>query len=261
MGRPHWDHGTGIGAGLRREAGQGAEGLDDGRGETRAIAGGEQLVAGALDGEQFGTGRNELESGAEFFERAEGVTGAGGKQGRGMQTRKVLGPQLIGTPRRMERIGKQQQGLDKVGFRSGEHGRLAASVGVAAEEEASWAEAAESGDGIAQTGLILGGAVAGRPVGAELAEGKIAAKDGAAGGAEGVGEGNQKRSLAVGPGSVREDEPGSSGNRGAMQEAADGRSRGGVGELGNGGGRVHRCVDGTSAERGAEPGVQASRRV
>jgi hypothetical protein len=58
---------------------------------------------------------------------------------------------------------------------------------MAAEEEPRQAEATERFDGGAEAGLILCGAVAGRAVGTELAEGEIAAEDGEAGLAESFG--------------------------------------------------------------------------
>ncbi len=45
--------------------------------------------------------------------------------------------EVAGTPRRMQRIGLKQEGARQRGLGGEEHGGLAATVGVAAEEESA----------------------------------------------------------------------------------------------------------------------------
>lgn len=77
--------------------------------------------------------------------------------------------------------------------------------------------------GGAETGLILRRAVAGRPMGTQLAKGQVAAEDSEARVAEAFGEGDEERAPAIGPGAVGEDEAGFRGCGGAMKKSANGR--------------------------------------
>jgi hypothetical protein len=84
----------------------------------------------------------------------------------------------------MEWVGEDQEGGDEAGFGGSEDGGHAATVGMAAEEDASgslrgW-EAAERFDSGAETGLIAWGGAEGWAVGTGLAEWEIAAQDGEA---------------------------------------------------------------------------------
>ena len=70
-----------------------------------------------------------------------------------------------------------------------------------------------------------------------MAKREVATEDGESGLAEGFGEGDEERRLAVGAGAVREDEAGFRERGWAVEEAADGRIGLRVTE-GGGGGRV-----------------------
>jgi hypothetical protein len=96
----------------------------------------------------------------------------------------MLGAELLRLPGWMERVGEEQEGGDEGGLGGSEDGGHAASVGMAAEEDASgslrgW-ESAERFDGSVETGLIACGGTEGWAVGTGLAEGEIAAEDGEA---------------------------------------------------------------------------------
>lgn len=86
-------------------------------------------------------------------------------------------------------------------------------------------------------------------MGALLAEGQVAAENGEAGGGEGLRERDEERGLAVGSGSVGEDERGARRTRGRLvEEATDRRDRAGIG--GEIGVRLHGSK---STHRGQSP--------
>lgn len=198
-------------------------------------------MTGAFDGEPLRTGGNEGESGIHFVERTKPVAGAVDEESRGLQSREVLGAELVGTTRGVERIGGQEQRFDNSGLGGGEHRGLASAIRMAAEEDTGRTETAHRFDSGAEAGLIPRGAVARRTMGAKLAEGQVAAEDGEASLAEGVSEGDEERGLAVGAGAMGEDEAEFRGRGGAMEETLDGRIGGRVAELcgGCGGDLVH----------------------
>ena len=146
-------------------------------------------MAGAGDGEQSGTSRDERERGGEFVDGGEAVAHAGDEERRSAQRGEMRGAQLGRALRRVQRIAEQQERVRQAGFGGAKHGRLPASVGMAAEEDAAWGLRAHGFDGQAESGLIARGAArrrrAMRP---DLAEGEIVAEDGGACIAEGVGE-------------------------------------------------------------------------
>lgn len=115
----------------------------------------------------------------------------------------MRGAQFRGPARRMERVGEKQKaicesGFSEFGFGGAEHGRLPSAVGVAAEKDAAWCVPAHGGDGRAEALLIaFGTAARRRSVRTRLAKGKIAAEHSESGGAEGIGERDEKESVAV----------------------------------------------------------------
>jgi hypothetical protein len=161
-----------------RSTDEAAKGFDDERRQRGPVGRLEQLVTGTFNREELGAGRDEGEGSGHVVESAEAVAGTGDEERRRFEARKVLGPELVGAARRVERVGEQEQSVNQSWLGGGEHGGLASTIRVSAEEESGQAEAAEGLNSGAQTCLILIGTVAGRSVGAELAEGQIAAKDG-----------------------------------------------------------------------------------
>lgn len=110
----------------------------------------------------------------------------------------MRGAQFRGPARRMERVGEKQKAICEFGFGGAEHGRLPSAVGVAAEKDAAWCVPAHGGDGRAEPLLIAFGTAAWRrSVRTRLAKRKIAAEHGQSGGAEGIGERDEKESVAV----------------------------------------------------------------
>jgi hypothetical protein len=94
---------------------------------------------------------------------------------------------------------------------------------MAAEQDAARDLISHGSHCRSQSGLIAVGAAARRrPVGTRLAKRKIAAENGEAGTAKGVGEGSEQRRLAVRTGAVGQHQAVATGSNGAMQEASHG---------------------------------------
>jgi len=120
-----------------------------------------------------------------------------------MQVGKMLGSLLFGLARRMQRVRKQQQGRDECGIFSAEHAGLATAVGVASEKETSGDHSSLLRDRVFQAGAVAGGvAGTGRAEWPRLPVRQVAAEHGKAGCGEGLGEGDQQRSLGVAAGAV-----------------------------------------------------------
>lgn len=210
------------------QKGERAEGRDDFVWESAAILPGEEFVAGRGDGNQFGMDWDECERRGQLLDGTEGVADAVDEHCRGLEAREVRGAQLAGAPGRMERVGEQQEAIDQAGFGGGKHGRLAASVRVAAEEDAAGGSAAHGGDGGFEALLITPRAAGRRRPGrARLAKRQIAPKDDPSRVTERAGEGDEERRVRVGSRAVREHERVGGGRAGdfggEMKEAADRR--------------------------------------
>ncbi len=101
--------------------------------------------------------------------------------------------QLVGFPRGMQRVRKQEQTRNQFRLFCTEHAGLASAVGVAAEENASGDYFLHRGDGVAQTGTITGRvARSGRSVGPRLAVREVAAQHRESGGSEDAGKCDQQ---------------------------------------------------------------------
>lgn len=85
----------------------------------------------------MGSGGDELDRVFEFGDGAEAVVGAGDEKRGRLEARKVGGSQLARLLRRMKRVGEQEKAVDETGTIGGEHGGLAASVGVSPEKDAA----------------------------------------------------------------------------------------------------------------------------
>jgi hypothetical protein len=132
--------------------------------------------------------------------------------------------QLVGATGRVERVGEQQKAIEQAGFAGGKHGRLPASVGMAAEEYAARGLLPHGRDGGFKSLLVaFRTAALGWPVGTRLAKGQIAAEDGESGVAECACQGHKKRRIAVRSRAMGQDE-GIAGRMGReMEEPANGR--------------------------------------
>lgn len=187
-------------------------------------------MAGCFDGEELRAGRNQREGCGHLFERAGGIAASLDKESGRAEFGEVLGAELVRFARRMERIGEQEQRLGQAWLCCGKDRGLAASIGVASQKNTLCAVAAYRFHGRAEACLIPGCGVQGRSVGTLLAEGEIATEHGDTRGSEGLGQRGEEGSLAIGSGSVGEDEGGVGRGRvrsGFVEEAADRRVGGG----------------------------------
>ena len=69
----------------------------------------------------------------------------------------MLGAQPLGFAGRMQRIGKQQEGIDQFGLVGGQHGGLAPAIGLPAEGDSARDDGAQGADSLAQPGTVGGG--------------------------------------------------------------------------------------------------------
>src|ERR1700690_378528 len=74
-----------------------------------------QVVAGALDGEEFVRSGNEFQSFVHLVDGAEGIASAVHKECRSRELREVSGAQIGGAAWGMQRVGKQQQAGGELG--------------------------------------------------------------------------------------------------------------------------------------------------
>src|SRR5215470_12928694 len=91
---------------------------------------------------------NQLPGLVQLGERAEGIARPDDEERGNAEGRKVSDAEVVGAPRRMQRIGLKQQAARQRGLSGEEHRSLAPPVGVPAEEEAAagpFAEQAERG--------------------------------------------------------------------------------------------------------------------
>ena len=127
----------------------------------------------------MGSGGDELERGFDFGDGAESVARAGNEERRRLEAREMGGSQFLRALRRMEWVGEQEKSLNEAGFVGGEHGRLPAAVGMAAEEDTAGNLAAHGLNCCSESGAVtFCTAALRRPVRTCLAEWKIAAENG-----------------------------------------------------------------------------------
>jgi hypothetical protein len=152
------------------------------------------------------------------------------KSGR-TQIKKMLRAKLLGLAGRMQGIGEQQQSGGNFGLVGAEHAGLAAAVGVSACKHAASGHIPDRRDCVLQAGTVaLAIAGTGRAIGAILAKWQIAAEHEEAGITKSVRQRNEQRRLAISASTVREDESVAVGLGGMVQESADERVGGNVGE-------------------------------
>ena len=97
-----------------------------------------QVVTGALERQELCFGGDHFHGALQLFDRAERIAGTVHEERGRAQVRKVLRALLLGTARRMERVGQQQQARNQLWFFGAEHAGLTATVGVAAQDDLSW---------------------------------------------------------------------------------------------------------------------------
>ncbi len=217
----------------------------------------------AFDGQQFCSGGDHLERLFDLCNRSERIARAVHKQRRRVQTRQMLCALLLGTSRRMQRIGQQQQSRDEIRllFRKfcAQHAGLASTVGVSTEKDLAfppnenrvgWATLVVlkipilsqrtrqgwgnqrflyGGNCIPQPGTITSSiAGAGRSERSHLPIRQVAAQHGESARAESFGQRDQQRRLRIRSSTVRQNEPVAVGRFGRVHEAANRRIDGPV---------------------------------
>ena len=139
-----------------------------------------------------------------------------------LQFREVLNSWLIGLARSMQGIGQQDQAIGQVRRFGAQHGGLASTVTLAAEEDTARAEVARCGDGVSEALAIACGVAGARgAVGAGVAEREIASQDVESVSGEIFGECDQQDGLGVAAGAVSEHYGGGGIGGRAMEESAN----------------------------------------
>lgn len=135
-------------------------------------------MSGAFDDQKLGLGGNQLSSGFDFVDRAEGIAGAMDEQSRRMKPGQMLGAWLIGPAGSMQRVGKKQQAVGDIFF-GNKHAGLATAVTLPAEEDTVCSQFSQNGDGIFQAFAVASGvAGARRTEFSQLAKWQVAAENG-----------------------------------------------------------------------------------
>src|SRR5579872_6923868 len=106
-------------------------------GQGLTVPPGGQLMAHPRDRQQLGARRNEWQCRLHLRDRSKRIPAAVDEQRRRLQPREMPRPQLIRTPRRVQRIRQQQQRLDLSGSVGNQHRGLPASIGMSAQEHAA----------------------------------------------------------------------------------------------------------------------------
>ena len=149
------------------------------------------------------------------------------EQRRRVELGKVAGAQLRRFARGMQRVREQEKSCCNFWILGGQHGALAAAIGMASEKDPSRRFLAQDFHGAAQTFTIARGhGGKRRPVRARLAKREIATQDHAACIGKSVGQSDQQFALAIGARAVSKDKPIAIGLRGFMKKAADRGLRG-----------------------------------
>jgi hypothetical protein len=84
--------------------------------------------------------RNQLHRRFDLLDRSEGITCTLYEKHWDLQFGKVLGAELIGLARRMQRIGKQEQAIRHAGFVRAQHGGLPSTVRLPADKDSLLSE-------------------------------------------------------------------------------------------------------------------------
>src|SRR5207244_6485890 len=109
---------------------EGEEGVDDTGDDVGAGAPGrtKEVVGGAFDGQQRRSRLDQAARRLDLVERAERIARAVREEGRRPELGQVRRAQLRALPRRMERIGQEQQRVDQPGIARRLHDSLALYV-------------------------------------------------------------------------------------------------------------------------------------
>jgi len=202
-----------------------------------------QVVPRAVGDEQPGRDGNAGAGGLELRDRAEAVPRAVDEHRRRAKGAEVRGPRFARLPRRVQRIGEEEQRVGQPWRLRRQHRGLAAAVGVAAQHETARRERAQRGAGVAEAGPVaLAGAAMwgpGRPL---LPEGQIAAQHRPPRSGQGLGHRDEDGRVRVASRAVGEEDPVTRGRRRPMQPAAHrGPGRARIGESRDGGHGTRSC--------------------
>ena len=144
------------------------------------------------------------------------------EQTRRSQVGQMLDSKLFSFTRWMQRVRKQQESGNKIGFGGAEHRRLSSAVGVSAEKDSTRDIFAQSRKCIAQARAIAFCVARKRRASSPLlAEGQIAAEDRVAMSGKSFADRDQKRSSAIRSRAVSEDQCVTVWILGRVQKAAD----------------------------------------
>ena len=91
-------------------------------------------MTGAVDRREIGARRNQRQRGLHFLDRSKRVARAVHEQRRRLHRSEVAGARLLWLARRMQRIRQQQQRVRDSRLLRRQHGRLPASIGMAAQK-------------------------------------------------------------------------------------------------------------------------------
>jgi len=152
------------------------KGFSNARRQSAAVCFCEQLVAGSFDRQEPCARGDLLQGCGHSLGGAEGIARSVDEEGRRVELREVLGAELLGFTRWVQRVGEQKQRVNKARFSRGKHRGLAASVGMASQKNvlrapAAGVQFADDIDGRAEARLVAGRCAQGRSVRALLAKG------------------------------------------------------------------------------------------
>ena len=161
----------------------------------------------SCDLDQLCSRGNQAERASHLFNGPEGIARAVDEQRRRSQIGQVSRPKLSGPAWWVQRVGEQQQRIDESRLLSGQHRRLPAAVGMAAEQYPARTIRTRSFNQFAQPlSVPLGIAGPGRSAGPGLAIGQIGAMHTQAALREGLVQGDQQRRILVRACSVGENQ-------------------------------------------------------
>jgi hypothetical protein len=111
-------------------------------------------VVAAVGEDEGRVGGDQVTRSLELLHRTEGIRRPLNEHDARADPGEMRGPQPVGTPGRMERIGEKEQAGDEIRHLGGEQAGLTATVGLAAEEHVLDAERSHRGDRMSQSGAI-----------------------------------------------------------------------------------------------------------
>ena len=166
-----------------------------------------QIVTGAFDGQQPHGAGNQGDGHLHLRQRAERIGGPVNEDRGRAQLRKMRGPDLLGLPRGMQGIGKQQEAVNDVRLFGRQHAGLTSAVGLAAEVNLAVRQRSHLLNRASQTRAIGGGhSRRRRPFRALLTERQIAAQDAQARVAKRASDRDQQGGGAIAARAMRQHE-------------------------------------------------------